>query len=378
MKKILLVQSNYPNFLNFFYKRIGNEKLGYQTLKNKWDQEWFGQGNFYSLNLKEWGWQGEEIIINDWKLQKAWSQEHHFSVNREEWGIVKTLPESLKNYLGLRGWIKKILFKQVQIEKPEVVYLHDLSVLGVQDLRRIKSQGCLVAGQIACPLPLNQKPLYEYDLIVSSFPHYVEKFCQMGINSEYLPWCFESSILKEIRPVSRIYNVVFIGGFGPAHSEGNRVLEELARKTKVDFWGYGVDTLPITSPIRQNYHGEVWGRGMYEVMNQSKIVVNRHINVAGNVANNMRMFDVTGMGALLITDDKPNMKEFFEVGKEVVVYTSPQDLVCKVKYYLAHPQEAHKIAKSGQKRTLKDHTYRLRMKQLAQILEKHLNEEKQS
>jgi spore maturation protein CgeB len=229
----------------------------------------------------------------------------------------------------------------------------------------------LLVGQIASPLPSNEK-LKEYDLILTSFTHFVKIFRKMGITSEYLPWCVEGSIPKQIGKKERVYDVVYVGGLTPHHSHGNKILEDLARKIKVDFWGYGEKTLLPTSPIRKNFHGQAWGKEMYEIFAQSKIVINRHINVAGDYANNMRMFEATAMGALLITDAKKNMDEFFKVGKEVVTYQNSKDLIEKVKYYLKHDKEREKIAKAGQKRTLKDHTYDVRMKKLDKILRQYL------
>lgn len=372
MKKILLVQTNYPGFLKDFDQKLKKTKNSYSKMKQLWDKEWFGQGNFYSKRLEPFGWQVEELIINDFVMQSQWAAEHRLMISQDNNWLFDKLPESIKNYLGLRGWMKKILFKQIEVLKPDVVYMHDLSILGVDDLRFIKKKVKLLAGQIACPLPLNRAPLGEYDLIVSSFPHYVKMFRKMGIGSEYLRWCFEDGVRKEIKTKKRDLGAVFVGGFSSAHSKGNRVLENLAENVRLDVWGYGINQLGINSPLKKHYNGELWGREMYDMMARAKIVVNRHINVAGNIANNMRMFDATGMGALLITDQKPNMSEFFEVGKEVVTYKNAEDLVKKVKYYLKHDDERDKIARAGQKRTLKDHTYKIRMKELSNILKKYL------
>lgn len=88
----------------------------------------------------------------------------------------------------------------------------------------------------------------------------------------------------------------------------------------------------------------------------------------------MRLYEATGVGSLLITDSKDNLGEIFEVGKEVVAYSSPQEAAELIRYYIEHPDEADLIAKAGQARTLKDHTYKSRMNQLMPILERHLED----
>jgi SAM-dependent methyltransferase len=62
----------------------------------------------------------------------------------------------------------------------------------------------------------------------------------------------------------------------------------------------------------------------------------------------------------------------FEIGKEVVAYRSPEECAALIKYYLAHPREAEKIAQAGQCRTIRDHTYQNRMEHTAEVLERHL------
>jgi len=150
------------------------------------------------------------------------------------------------------------------------------------------------------------------------------------------------------------------------------VLEYLARNTPMQFFGYGADSLDADSPIRQRHHGEVWGLDMYRALARSKVTLNRHINVAENNANNMRLYEATGVGSLLITDRKDNLGEIFEIGKEVVAYSTPEEAAELIRYYLDHPEEAATIAKAGQARTLREHTYRHRMEELVPILERHL------
>ncbi len=363
--KILFVHTYYPGFLEDFYK---NRKLA--TKKGVFD-EWFGSANFYSKSLSKCGWSCEEVIANDYNTQSLWAKEHNISVKNDSAWWVKKVPVVIKKYLGLDSWIKQILFAQIKTLKPDVVYIHDLWILNGNDLKRIKKSVKLIVGQIASPIPPNIMALKQYDLLTSSFPHYVEKFRAMGIKSEYLRWCVEASIAEKIGIKKRTYDVVYVGGITHLHSTGNKTLEKITREVKIDFWGYGYN-LPKNSCILKNYHGHAWGRRMYEIFAQAKIVVNRHIDVAENFANNMRMFEATGMGALLLTEDRPNMSEFFQVGKEMTTYKNTNDLIAKIKYYLKHESEREKIAKAGQLRTLRDHTYQVRMRELDKILKKYV------
>ena len=111
---------------------------------------------------------------------------------------------------------------------------------------------------------------------------------------------------------------------------------------------------------------------MYRALVRSRITVNRHIDVAENYANNMRLYEATGVGAMLITDRKDNLSELFDIGREVEVYSSPEEAAELINYYMAHPLEAGVVARAGQDRTLKEHTYQQRMVELVSILERYL------
>ena len=112
---------------------------------------------------------------------------------------------------------------------------------------------------------------------------------------------------------------------------------------------------------------------MFRVLAESRIAVNRHIDVAENNANNMRLYEATGVGALLLTDAKQNLGDLFTVGAEVVAYRDEDELVEAVDHYLAREDERRAIAEAGQRRTLADHTYAVRMQELVEILGRYLS-----
>ena len=117
--------------------------------------------------------------------------------------------------------------------------------------------------------------------------------------------------------------------------------------------------------------GQAWGREMYQILRKSRITLNHHGDIAP-YANNMRLYEATGIGALLVTDWKENLHEMFEPGKEVVAYRTPEECVDLVKYYLDHDEEREVIAHAGQQRTLREHTYYQRMHELMAIARNYL------
>jgi spore maturation protein CgeB len=72
---------------------------------------------------------------------------------------------------------------------------------------------------------------------------------------------------------------------------------------------------------------------------------------------------------VLLTDSKTNLAELFVPGREVLSYRDADDLVTQARRYLADREARREIAAAGQARTLRDHTYATRMRELVEILE---------
>jgi len=353
--RCIFLNTYYGAFLREFYSRIP-EMLSapYAVQKAALQAEFFGDSDFYSEAMKQTGWLAEDMIVNCEPLQHAWARENRFP-----------------------GEVLEIAVEQIRRISPQVIYIQDLQLATKAFLAAIRPHTELIAGQIACPVSPEME-LEGLDLIFTSFPHYADRFRAQGLTAYYQPLSFEPRVLLDASAQERIYPATFVGGISSLHGNSTEIMETIALSAPIEFWGYGAETLQPASPIRSRHRGEAWGRTMFSVLCKSFITINRHVDVAENYANNMRLFEATGCGALLITDYKDNLQELFSIGDEIVAYRSAEECVALIKFYLTHPEEGRKIALAGQKRTLKDHTYTLRMEKTAEILERHLRSRRET
>lgn len=369
--RIALLDSYYSGFLaNFYATAPERAALPYDTQRQGLLEELFGTSDFYTRHLKSLGHEAEDFIVSAVPLQTRWASEAGFRFSNLGLNLHHWL-ERIPFLRTLLPGLAEIVVAQILAYKPDVLYCQDLAFLPPAKLRELKRHVKLIVGQIASPLPPAEY-LKSFDLITTSFPHFVPRLRAMGIASEYFRIAFDPKVLERLGPVEKDIGVSFVGGISRDHVKTLPTLEYLAQNTPIEFFGYGADNLDAASPIRSRHHGEAWGLDMYRSLARSRITLNRHIDVAENNANNMRLFEATGVGTMLLTDRKDNLGELFEIGKEVVAYSSPQEAAELIQYYLAHPDEAQAIAKAGQARTLREHTYRHRMEELAPILGKYL------
>ena len=366
--KILIIDYYYPYFLNHLYESdpgLGEKK--YKDQQKTIFGRFFGVADFYSTNLIKLNHRAKEIIYNNESGQKQWAKENNIIIGS---GYFSKIPK-LRTWFR-SNWEDKILEAQINNFEPDIIYCQNLKYPDQKFLKKIKKRTGLIIGQAACRLEFNKNNFEAFDLILTSFPHYVAKFKKIGLNSEYFKIGFEAGILEKLKKTKEEYGAVFVGGFSKHHKGAVETFEYLAKNSRLNFWGYGSENLPADSIIKKSHHGEAWGIDMYNILYNSKISINRHINAAENNANNMRLYESTGIGTMLITDHKDNINELFKVGEEIETYKSKEELLEKINYYLKHENERKKIAAAGQKRTLRDHTYEARMKELVQIINKYL------
>jgi spore maturation protein CgeB len=372
--KILIVDTYYASFLARFYARQETlANLDYQTQLQSLLGACFGTSDFYSRNLNKLGCDAQDLIVNCLPLQQRWAEDNKVPLSKLALRIphrLFRLPVIGKMLVDLPG-LMEVAVAQIKVSKPDVLYCQDLSFFPVEVLRDLKQHVRLIVGQIACPLP-PESFLKGYDLILTSFPHFVDRLRALGVKSDYFRIGFDERVLSLLGEINKDINFSFVGGISRHHDGAIPLLEYLTQQTSMRVFGYGAESLPSNSMIRQRHGGEVWGMDMYRALARSHITLNRHINVAENNANNMRLYEATGVGTLLLTDRKDNLHEIFDIDREVVVYSCKEEAVELVRYYLDHPEEAAHIARAGQLRTLREHTYTQRMQQLVSILSQHI------
>ncbi|MEL6347392.1 MAG: glycosyltransferase [Myxococcota bacterium] len=82
----------------------------------------------------------------------------------------------------------------------------------------------------------------------------------------------------------------------------------------------------------------------------------------------MRIFDILACGGFVIAEQNTALAELFALGEEIETWQTLDELTAKVQHYLAHPQQAARIAAAGMRRVRKDHTIQNRVDGMLQDL----------
>jgi spore maturation protein CgeB len=82
----------------------------------------------------------------------------------------------------------------------------------------------------------------------------------------------------------------------------------------------------------------------------------------------MRTFEVLACGAFMLAERTAEHQEFFREGEEVGYFSSAEELVEKVRYYLNHDSERQRMAEAAyHKVTSANHTYAHRLQQILEL-----------
>jgi spore maturation protein CgeB len=366
--RVLILNTDYEAFLDDLYaENPGLAEQSYDRQMAVRNRSLFGAADFYSEGLKANGVEAADIHLNNRAMQLRWAAEHGVNIDAERpvepqlFGArVRRLfggkREPLSQLAAMPSWMRNVMIAQIEAFRPNVILNQVMHFVSAQSLRALVGRRCLLVGQIAAPWHGPEDDL-GYDLIATSLPNFLEQFERRGIKTFYNQLGFAPSVLASVPATKRDLAVTFVGTLSSHHAERIRLLENLAKRTDLNIWGMGIDEVSESSPIRGCYRGQAWGREMFAIFRRSQIVINQHIGIAGDFANNMRLYEATGCGAALVTDRKINLQELFDVGSEVVDYGDPAECLARIEGLLEEPSRCAEIGAKGQARTCSGHTY---------------------
>jgi hypothetical protein len=391
--RILIINTDYPRFLRWLYAHnLGLERATYAQQMAARNASLFGVADFYSMNFAAHGHPAAELHVNNPWLQKAWAREQGMPASEGPVVVapdLSALSERLRSYVkplkpflrplarrlgaspNLDREAQEILLAQIEDFRPDLILNQDVFSVDTMLAKRMKSIGRpMLVGQVGLLPPIGQD-WSVYDLVISILPGVVKRFEKLRIRAEVCHLAFEPRILSILpsRPDTNV-DISFVGTLSGEHRERIALLEAVARRYSLKIWGPGLSSVAAASPLHACWQGEVWGADMYQILRRSRITLNSHIDLAAKEAANMRLFEATGVGAMLLTDYKDNLHELFTPEVHVATWRSIEECLTKIEFYLKNDFRRDEIACAGQTHTITHHNYRLRTKQLIDFVER--------
>lgn len=380
MLKIFKASDYYKSFQSYFYSKYPSIiESNYKTHISSLFDFSFAESNFFKLNIEKYGnAQVEEVISGDELLQKKWAAENNVKYKSE-------------------SWFFDILEEQICLYKPDVFFAHHQKALKPEFIHRLKK----LNPQIKLILSWDGIGNFDLnlfskaDILLTPLESFTNKYISLGKNAHTLPFAFESGILDKLEAREK-ENISFIGSVHfreGGHQQRMELLKFLKKKINIELYLSGsiefsnnifskeaLSILFRANPLNfidlftlgRSSKGRIFGLDMYNKLFNTKIVLNNHVDSAGNFGGNIRLFEATGCGACLLTDYKENLKNYFVIDKEVVVYRSQKECLEKAKILLNDEALRMEIALAGHRRTLENYNYRIRSLLFLEIIYQNL------
>lgn len=187
-----------------------------------------------------------------------------------------------------------------------------------------------------------------------------------GVPAVYLPEACNPERHRPEGPYGTEPHVVVVGNVYPTRG---RLLRRLL-----------ADGVPL-----KIYGGRLPGSGEFDDLNavhtgrpvtgvekarvfRSAVGVLNNLHPAEMSSVNCRLFEAAGSGAVVLCESRPDLADLYVPGKEVVAFSNYEELLRECRELITGPVWAHRMADRAAARSVEQHTYEHRLRQMLEHL----------
>lgn len=288
--------------------------------------------------------------------------------------VYKLLYKVLKRPISY-WWFQSQIVDAARSFRPSVVLVTKGAWIAPDTLCEVKALTDATLVNYATDNPFNPRMttrdllegIPRYDLYVCTKRAIMEDVRRVGAHHVvYVPFGYEPSLHYPEQPATEeerlrfASDLCFIGG---ADRDRYPILRRVAELPEINLHLYG-GYWHRDPTLRPFYRGFAYGRDYRLAMSGTRIALClvRRANRDGHV---MRTFEIPACGAFMLAERTEEHLSFFEEDKEMVCFGSDEELLDKVRYYLAHDEERQQIARAGHRRVwAKRYTYQDRLQEI--------------
>lgn len=249
-----------------------------------------------------------------------------------------------------------VVFTYLSGEQVNPETLHRLRGLGAPMVNLALNDKEIFVGKVRDGHAAGARDICRYfDLCWTSTVDALEKYVVEGAIPFYLP---EGANPDIHRPYDeeKIYDVSFVG-----QCYGNRpgIIARLREAgVRVEAFGPGW----LGGPLTMEEMVRTWSRSRINLGFGGVLGHKETYCLKG------RDFEVPMSGGLYLTEHHEELIPFYQIGREIVTYAGFDDLLKKIHWLLAEPDQAEMIRKAGRARALREHTWEMRFDRVFRML----------
>lgn len=274
--------------------------------------------------------------------------------------------------------IDKAFRKKIELTKPNVIFVFKGMEITPSALKWIKHLGIkkinfnpdnpfIFSGKGSGNKNVT-KSIELYDLHFT-YNSWVMKEFEMHykVPAVYLPFGFELDDALYIKCLKEyeIIKVCFVGN--PDKHRGSFINDLAKQGIQIDI--YGSNWKRFVNHPNIKLYTTITGDDFWKVLRRYRVQLNL-MRIHNPHSHNMRSFEVPGVGGIMLAPDTKEHRSFFEVDKEIFLFTDLPSCINNIKYLLnLNKDEADKIRdKARTKSLIAGYTYKCRAKQALQTI----------
>lgn len=369
---ILQAHTFYRSYLEQFYsKNVHAANLTSAQQTNLLIKDGLAAIHILPPYLKNLDCKPQLVIINCTQIQQAWMREHHLRI-----------PADTQNAEAY------ILAAQITTLKPDVLYLvGDHCQYGANFISQLSHRPPVIVGWRGADVSHNTD-WTGYDAILSGLTPILDLAPVLGAKQGiwFAPG-MPKWIAKAVETIPHDIDVVFAGSISPSqHLKRLALLDIVAKAAQKHGFSLALHLTCapylITEAMRPYIRPPVFGLEMHKALRRGRIVLDdrayhglvlpngqKGMDLGGEDTINMRIFEGTGGGSFVLTEFLTGLHKLFDPQKEVGTYSTSNELIEKILFFLENTEERTKIAAAGQKRCLGEWSMQNRAKAFLNIIE---------
>jgi spore maturation protein CgeB len=276
------------------------------------------------------------------------------------------------------------LLREVRRYRPDYVWIDQGILFPAKTLITVKEiHPCLLVhftpDSLNAPgmgLRLFRNALPEYDVCFAIFrKDELDKYNKLGAKKVFFllkgydPQIHRPVKLSVERDDRFFGDIVFVGQY---MSYRAKLIENLVKKIncRIHLYGRGWTQGPTGSTLGPLERGWVYGDDYAKAISGAKIALCFLNREAGDEYTS-RSFEIPACGTMMLAERTEAHLSLYEEDREAVYFETAEELLDKVRYYLAHDETRRRIAEAGYRRaTGSGYTWRDRMAECLRLLKK--------
>jgi len=174
--------------------------------------------------------------------------------------------------------------------------------------------------------PTTSRIAPNFDRFFTNASQSIPEYKALGVEARLLPPATNDEFFRPVPPRLEFACDVLI--LGSAHPDRIEPVRVLAAEFNVHVYGDGWDAAGLAS------RGFLYGDDSLSALNSAAITMVFSRTRSGHANIKVALFDFLAAGAFVMTDYQPELGSYFDVGQELIAFSSTEEMLQQVRHFL--------------------------------------------